>query len=297
MNERFLSVDSLLEYGRHRLGFRVEEPGTSSRSILSSSIVFTWNGIGACSRKNVSAQAVLIVAGSRDPADQGSGDRFFRILQDHPPSVVIYRPSDQAVSRKRLRQTAAAEGFALVSTFEDPCYAGSRVAAFLREKIDIAVTVRGTLVNVSGTGVLIRGRSGSGKSSCALELVSRGHRLVTDDVVAIRRDPAGKLKGNAPPAIKNLIEIKGIGIVNIQRLFGGGAVVEESSVDAVFDLSAYGETTAVSDNKPAVHTLLGVSLPRSSARVASPAAAAEAVEELSVRRNGEAGSHHDVKVS
>ncbi len=291
MNERLLSVGRLLEYGRQRLGFRVEEAGAASRNVLTSSSVLTCNDAGACSTRNASAPAVLVFAGNGVSADPGCGERFFRILQDHSPSVVMYRPSDRAVSRKRLRQSAAAAGFTLVSTSRDPCYAGSRVAAFLRERIDTAVTVRGTLVEVSGAGVVIRGGSGSGKSSCALELMFRGHRLVADDVMEIHRDPDGKLRGSAHPAIKNLMEIRGIGIVNARRLFGNKAVAEESSVDAVFDLYSYGDTAAAEGNGPAVSLLLGISLPRYSLRIVSPAAAARAIEELVVRKNRETGYH------
>lgn len=119
----------------------------------------------------------------------------------------------------------------------DPWYVGSRLRAFLREHINGTVYLHATLVDLSGTGVLIRGTSGSGKSRCALELMRRGHRLVADDLVCVRRDGRGRLYGSGHGAIKNLIEVPGRGIVNALEQFGASAVSGSVPVDLVFDLT------------------------------------------------------------
>ena len=85
--------------------------------------------------------------------------------------------------------------------------------------------VHGTLVAVLGVGVLIRGPSGIGKSEAALELVTRGHRLVADDVVRLRRGPAGEVLGCSPPLIHHHLEIRGIGILYVPDLYGPDAVL------------------------------------------------------------------------
>ena len=97
-------------------------------------------------------------------------------------------------------------------------------------------TMHGVLVDVYGVGMLITGNSGVGKSEAALELVKRGHRLVADDAVDIRRVSAGRLVGQAPEMVRNFMEIRGIGIINVATLFGIGSVMLSKSIDMVVHL-------------------------------------------------------------
>ncbi len=101
------------------------------------------------------------------------------------------------------------------------------------------ISIHGVLVDVYGEGVLIMGESGLGKSETALELVKRGHRLVTDDVVEIRRVSEETLIGSAPDITRHFIELRGIGIVNIQSLFGFASVTETKSIDLVIKLEEW----------------------------------------------------------
>jgi len=95
------------------------------------------------------------------------------------------------------------------------------------------LTIHGALVEVAGVGVLLLGPSGVGKSECALELVSRGHRLVADDVVDFEPDPEGGLRGRAPERIRHHLEIRGLGILFIPDLFGPDRVRESIGLDLV----------------------------------------------------------------
>jgi len=101
--------------------------------------------------------------------------------------------------------------------------------------------MHGALVDVDGMGVLLLGRSGIGKSECALELVSRGHRLVADDVVELRAGGDGRLFGSAPERIRHYMEIRGLGIVFIPDLFGPEGVRDEMSIDLVCQLEQWAE--------------------------------------------------------
>lgn len=103
-----------------------------------------------------------------------------------------------------------------------------------------ATRVHGTLVEVGGVGVLLLGRSGIGKSECAIELVVRGHRLVADDVVLIGPDADGRPVGRSPELIKHYVELRGIGIVHVPRLFGPEAVADQASLDLVVRLESWG---------------------------------------------------------
>ncbi len=107
---------------------------------------------------------------------------------------------------------------------------------WLNVQLAPCITVHGVLVDVYGEGVLITGESGIGKSEAALELVKRGHRLVTDDVVEIRKVSDDTLIGSAPDMTKHLIELRGIGIVNIKALFGASSVKDTQSIDLVIML-------------------------------------------------------------
>lgn len=100
--------------------------------------------------------------------------------------------------------------------------------------------VHGTLVEVTGMGVLLLGRSGIGKSECALELVMRGHRLVADDVVLIAADEEGVPVGWSPELVRHYFELRGIGIVHVPSLFGDGAVTERARIELAVQLEVWG---------------------------------------------------------
>lgn len=107
---------------------------------------------------------------------------------------------------------------------------------WLNVQLAPSISIHGVLVDVYGEGVLITGESGIGKSEAALELVKRGHRLVTDDVVELRKVSEETLIGSAPDVTRNLIELRGIGIVDVKALFGVCAVKDTQSIDLVIHL-------------------------------------------------------------
>ncbi|WP_409251965.1 HPr(Ser) kinase/phosphatase [Bacillus sp. SCS-153A] len=100
----------------------------------------------------------------------------------------------------------------------------SRLTNYLESKLAPTTAIHGVLVDIYGVGVLITGKSGVGKSETALELVKRGHRLVADDCVEIRQEDTDTLVGSSPDLIEHLLEIRGLGIINVMTLFGAGAV-------------------------------------------------------------------------
>ncbi|HWQ58841.1 MAG TPA: HPr(Ser) kinase/phosphatase [Clostridia bacterium] len=116
---------------------------------------------------------------------------------------------------------------------------GHRITNYLSRKLAPSVLIHGVMLDVSGVGILLRGASGLGKSETALEMIKLGHRLVADDVVELTRVTDNRLVGRAPDATRFLIEVRGIGIVDMRYLFGVGSVVEEKSVDLVMDLELW----------------------------------------------------------
>lgn len=110
---------------------------------------------------------------------------------------------------------------------------------WLHEKLAPRVTMHGILIDVYGEGVLIMGESGIGKSESALELIRRGHRLVADDAVEIRKVSANVLLGTAPEVTRYFIEVRGIGIVDVKQLYGAGAIKQKKNIDLVVKLQHY----------------------------------------------------------
>ena len=108
----------------------------------------------------------------------------------------------------------------------------SVIVAFLKVKLAPRVTLHGVLIEIYGEGVLLLGDSGVGKSETAIELVKRGHRLIADDAVEIKRVSDKTLVGTAPEVIRHFIELRGIGIVDVRRIFGIGAIKSLSSTSS-----------------------------------------------------------------
>ena len=112
---------------------------------------------------------------------------------------------------------------------------------WLREELADRVMMHGVLVDIYGEGVLITGASGIGKSETALELIKRGHRLVADDAVEIKKIADRRLIGSCPEIIRYLIELRGIGIINVKELFGVGSVISKKTIDLVIKLEFWDE--------------------------------------------------------
>ena len=118
----------------------------------------------------------------------------------------------------------------------------SNIIAALKSYLAPRITRHGVLVEVYGEGVLLLGESGVGKSETAIELVKRGHRLIADDAVELRRVSSKQIMGSSPENIRHFIELRGIGIINVARLFGAGAVKNSVEVEMVVELEPWERT-------------------------------------------------------
>ena len=131
----------------------------------------------------------------------------------------------------------------LLGTEEPTSNVMSSVISILSVKLAPQVTRHGVLVEVYGEGILMLGESGVGKSEAAMELLKRGHRLVADDAVEIKRVSNRTLVGTSPEIIRHLIELRGIGIVDVRQIFGMGAVKESEKIDLVLSLENWSQDT------------------------------------------------------
>ena len=115
---------------------------------------------------------------------------------------------------------------------------------FLNRELAPRITRHGVLVEVYGEGILIVGESGAGKSETAIELIKRGHRLIADDAVELRKVSERTIEGSSPSNIRHFIELRGIGIINARRIFGMGAVKPKEKIDMVIQLEEWDPTKA-----------------------------------------------------
>ena len=172
---------------------------------------------------------------SMDPEQRSRS--FSRLFEYDIPALVISRDLDiypECLSMARKHQRT------LLHTADTTVLFTSKVIEYLTQALAPTITRHGGLLDIYGEGVLITGDSGVGKSETAIELIKRGHRLVADDAVDIRRE-ADQLLGKAPDLIKHYIELRGIGVVNVQQLLGMSAVKPEAQVDLVVHLERWQE--------------------------------------------------------
>ena len=166
--------------------------------------------------------------------------RFDAFLAHEIPALVITRGMEPFPG---LMEMAEKYDRTILRTQETTtAFMGALILA-LRNYLAPRITRHGVLVEVYGEGVLLLGESGVGKSETAIELVKRGHRLVADDAVEIKRVGVKRLVGSAPELIRHYIELRGIGVVDVQQLFGMSAVREDQDIDLVVNLEQWNDET------------------------------------------------------
>lgn len=159
-------------------------------------------------------------------------DTFFA---SRPAAVIITRSLDF----DSFEAAAAKHSVPLLRTADNTSEFMAALIAFLNLSLAPRITRHGVLVEVYGEGILILGESGVGKSETAIELVKRGHRLIADDAVEIRKVSNKSLVGTAPGNIRHFIELRGIGIINVSRIFGAGAVKLTEKIDYVINIETW----------------------------------------------------------
>lgn len=161
---------------------------------------------------------------------------FKSLVDEHPVSIVF--TTDLPISEDQIA-ACRESGVPLLRTKLLTSAFMAALIASLNVSLAPRITRHGVLVEVYGEGILMLGDSGVGKSETAIELVKRGHRLIADDAVEIKRVSATTLVGSAPEIIRHYVELRGIGIVDVRRLFGMGAVKLTEKIDLVIELEQW----------------------------------------------------------
>lgn len=168
--------------------------------------------------------------------EEKARERLHEFFKKKPSAVIIARNLEVS---SYFVDTARENGVPLLRTGESTSDFTSALIAFLNLQLAPRVTRHGVMVEVYGEGILLLGESGVGKSETAIELIKRGHRLIADDAVEIRRVSSKSLVGSAPENIRHFIELRGIGIINASRIFGAGAVKLTEKIDLVINLEPW----------------------------------------------------------
>ncbi|KAB7706474.1 HPr kinase/phosphorylase [Bacillus aerolatus] len=147
--------------------------------------------------------------------------RMERLCDDITPAIVIARGLEVP---EELIESSERHAVPVMRSKLTTTRLSSKLTSYLEKMLAPTTAVHGVLVDIYGVGVLITGQSGVGKSEAALDLVKRGHRLVADDCVEIRQEDNDTLVGSSPELIEHLLEIRGLGIINVMTLFGAGAI-------------------------------------------------------------------------
>ena len=161
---------------------------------------------------------------------------YQQLLEGDIPAIVFCR---ELMPDNIFMETAIKNNVPLFMTKKSTSDFMAEIIRWLNVKLAPCITVHGVLVDVYGEGVLITGESGIGKSEAALELIKRGHRLVSDDAVEIRKVSDDTIIGSAPDITKHFIELRGIGIVDVKTLFGVSSVKDTQSIDLVIKLEEW----------------------------------------------------------
>ncbi len=208
----------------------------------------------------------IIIFGNTEFAYLGQfdEDKQFELIDKlftmQPPAIIIARNLEPT---EAIVKSAEKNGIPILRSVETTSAISASLITFLNAELAPRITRHGVLVEVYGEGVLLIGDSGVGKSEIAIELIKRGHRLIADDAVEIRRVSNRTLVGASPANIRHFIELRGIGIINARRIFGMGAVKLTEKIDMVINMEQW-DTEKVYDRIGMDNTyteIMGIQVP------------------------------------
>ena len=195
---------------------------------------------------------------------QTRAERIAKFVSFNFPFILICRGFADGGEVTDLIEAAGAQGVPVFSTDRSTTRAMMELINYFNNQLAPRITRHGVLVDVYGVGMLITGNSGVGKSEAALELIKRGHRLVADDAVEIKRITDTRLIGEAPELVRNFMEIRGIGIIDVSTMYGISAVISTKSIDLVVHLEHWqqGKEYDRFGAEDQYTEILGVQIPR-----------------------------------
>lgn len=245
MAEYFVSLSSLINELKLTIEYMPENAGPNGENIKITTAEVNRPGLPLANFFDHFEQKRIQVIGKTEYTylenfDSASiKEKVSRLFSEKIPALVLAQNIEDI---PEIIEAAKEYEIPLLKTPESTSAIMSALISSLNVSLAPRVTMHAVLVEVYGEGILIMGESGVGKSETAIELIKRGHRLVADDAVEIKRVSNRTLVGSAPDIIRHLIELRGIGIVDVRRIFGIGAVKETAGIDLIVKLETWEET-------------------------------------------------------
>jgi len=200
----------------------------------------------------------------------GAGQVIANLFAAEPAAIIL---TDGVAAPAALLRAAEAKSVPVLATASAADAVIDTLRRYLAKILADSTSMHGVFMDVLGLGVLITGESGVGKSELALELISRGHGLVADDVVEISRIAAKTLEGRCPPVLKDFLEVRGLGVLNIRTIFGETAVRPKMNLKLIVHLEKPGQTGAPPTERLPLHELTEDILGMSIRKIIIPVAA------------------------
>ncbi len=206
--------------------------GDKSETIAFSSVLINRPGLFLAGFKDYFGYSRIQLIGNAEHyylqtlTDEAKKDIFESLCEQKIPCLIYSRG---IIPSQIELEAAKKNNIPIFGSASTTTYLSNLIANYLEEILAPMTTIHGTLLDVAGVGVLITGVSGMGKSEAALELVQRGHRLISDDIVVVKRI-GDKVIGSAPAKTKYLMEVRGLGIIDVAAMYGSGSVLNEDEI-------------------------------------------------------------------
>ncbi|MBR3364957.1 MAG: HPr(Ser) kinase/phosphatase [Solobacterium sp.] len=223
-------------------------------------------GFELCGFNRITEPRRIVVIGNKEiefiatMTEQQQRERYPMLTDGLTPAIIITKNNELPPI---LKEIAEATNFPILRTSLETYRLIADIITFLDENLAKEDTMSGVLMDVYGKGVLLVGESGMGKSETALELIRRGHILIADDRVDVQHIH-NKIFGHAPEIIKGMLEIRGIGIIDVEKMFGASALGEKKQIDLVIQLAQYdpeSEYNRIGDEAQRFTRVMGVLVP------------------------------------
>lgn len=258
-----ITINDLIDYDDRRLGLTLLAGKAGIEDTVEHPIILIYNTHTCDLREE--GETILIVPHESMSGKEKSALRdcedLLNSVKSSTISMIIL--SESKAAPDFLLQLSEEGGIPLLCSENSTSVIRSGLMGILRREIEGKSDIHGVLMNILGIGVIIKGESGIGKSECGLELITRGHKLIADDVIEIEKTGENTLCGRSSELTRHYMEIRGLGIVDIKSLFGIAAVGDEIDVDIVVELIRWENGMEFSriDFKEGSFEIMGVPLP------------------------------------
>jgi len=260
-----LTIKDLIEYGKERLDLKLIAGTSGINKELKNLSVQICNKESKYFQEQLRPEGILIIGQEELSWLSTVSPHICQEILDNvlSLSIPLIICSTASFIPDFLVEYSEKESVPLVTSDYNVFTLESRIIGLLREKLDHIVVINGVFVEVFGVGVIIAGESGIGKSECGLELVTRGHKLIADDVIEIHKKNGDELSGHCIELTKYFMEIRGLGVINVKSLFGVASVSDDADINIMVEFVKWKDGLEFDriESEEQFRTIMGVKIP------------------------------------